>query len=163
MTVITAPHVLNPSTDLPANLALLNDNFDKIISDIGGLSPEQFQSSNLLSTVLTAGSQTYGTFTAVELPSYNSYASMIPEMTLWIDTFQIDTQWPHGTALSAAQKKMFVSTFLRITPDPTAPPIGAATRPLGTFVYNIINLDSSSHTIIWFGSGIIFKKVEGSV
>jgi hypothetical protein len=164
MTLITAPHKLNPETDLPANLGLLNDDFDKIVSDIGSLSPRVFTLTTQVSAVLTPGQHFIWILDFVDIPGYNDFATLMPLLNFYIDSFDSIHQWPDGPALSGAQKNFQIDYALNITPSSrTYPSLAPYTKTIGTLTVTAENTDSSNHTVYLQDSGAVFSTVTAGV
>lgn len=162
MTVITAPHKLNPETPLSDNISLINDNYDKILSDLADLKPRQFTTAIFAPATLVPNQHQINTLTAFDLPDYDDYAIEAPQVDIYIDSLTSDHIWPDGSALSSGQRNMQVCTIIRITPVTDTPPFSSTlTRPIASYTITIENCDSSNHDVYTVASNAVFSKVIG--
>lgn len=144
------PHKLNPETPLADNLALINDNNDKIVQNITDLGVQNSNTITVTFAGVTAGSafnqivylvgskQTVtGTNVVTTSQNITGNTAMIPAIDLYVDTDNNSAfLWPYGASLTGG-----INTIISVPPTLTYPS-GVA----GAIVISGRNKDVGSHT-----------------
>ena len=146
------PHRLNPDTPLDQNLALINDNFDKVVQTVGDLGARTSSTTTVtFASVAAGGGFQQGIILigpASTTPSFGSTIStagtdsgasaLTPQMDIYVDTDNNAAfLFPFGASLSAAQ----VNFTFGVVASSTIP-----TNTLAYFIINGYNRDVGAHT-----------------
>lgn len=146
------PHVLNPDTPLDANLALINDNFNKVVQNTADLGANLTSTTlltfnvNATSTaaqtvaVISQGMTTNAAFSVTTPQPVGSISSLAPQIDLYVTTDNSAAKlWPGGASSTLTSGEL--NFFISITAASTS-----FTNALTAFTIQINNRDASPHT-----------------
>lgn len=158
---MSVPHRLQPTTSLTDNLAYANDNFDKLVNDIGDLGAKATSTGSTGAQVVTAGSSLnlrVGILAPIDPPSHiydDGIVSIVPRIAVFIDNDNNSAFiHPSGGSLSSDQLLTMVNCYVDFTP---------ATGTLGSFVVTVKNFGASSHTYyVYYSATFLPKPTPGN-
>lgn len=169
-TLIVPPQGLNPSTDLPANLALINDNFIKSLDYASALQPDITSNLSLLfgapgGFTIAAGDTDEFTYAIYSYQPGGDIAAFFPEISIYIDVADSSHLFPDGTSLTSGQRAIRYSvipqltSFYGSTTTPYTDPVtGKTIYVVGSATIIINNGDSGSHNYFLSTNFKIFTK-----
>ena len=133
------PHRLSPETPYPDTVALLNDNFDKIVSDIGDLGGK-FSTTASYSVTIAAGGMNTATVGVTDPRSLYVAGRLpiTPRVEVFVDNNNDDNYLlGYSGSLSADQSNALVSVWIQRR---------ASSGTVATFTIQIKNFGASPHT-----------------
>jgi hypothetical protein len=150
------PHRLQPDTPLPDNLAYINDNFDKAVSDINDLGAKFSSVGSASFTLATGGLQTITVDVSDVHPQYQANKmQIVPRMEMFVDVNDDDHIFPYGGSLTLAQQQAVVSVY---------PQRRARTGFVAMFTVLVYNFDvSGAHTYYINVDESYFYSPQGGV
>ena len=142
------PHRLQPDTRIEDNLALINDNTDKLISNIGDLGANKTGGFSVTVNIASGGFY----YIVVGVRSSDNFASQVNNTLVWpmLDIF-VDTDadynyiLPNGSSLTTGQQQLMVTTRVAKTAETNF------ADEIATVFYQLYNLDTVDHTYYLYG------------
>lgn len=150
--IITTPYKLQEGGSIEQNWALLNGNFNSIVSDIGDFGPSSSGVGSIANLNILSGKILRFIVQSMDIKDATTATSILPKITLRIDADDLAHQFPDGSALTTQQRSLWYSMIptisIPIDRDFTDPSFGL-TAPYqylnSRAVVSILNGDSLAH------------------